>query len=192
MPPLVRVASLSDLLVPSDYARSEQHHAATEILPPPPRNRASKNHGWPFGVHASTDQALRREGQRAAEQARLRGEAAAEAQEMATQRVTRELPALRGFQVTRPRAASAGVSISRVATSASLRLQVPRSHARNGMRTGTGVLQPPPRGSGVPLSGGARASDGSVRRVAARESFSHRLGLCNAVWNFRQGTRATA
>ena len=186
--PLVRVASLSDLLVPGDYARSEQHHAATEILPRPQRKSASKNHGWPLGVHASTDQAaLRREGRRAAEQARLRGEAAAEAQEttvdpwsLATQRVTRELPALRGFQVTR-RAASAGVSISRVATSASLRLQIPRDHARNGMRTGTGVLQPPPRGSGVPVSGVARASDGSVRCVAARESFSHRLGLCNAV-----------
>lgn len=201
--PLVRVASLSDLCVPDDYARSEQHHAATEILPPPPRKRASKSHGWPLGVNESTDQAaLRRERQHAAEQARLRGEAAAEAQEnsvdpwsLATQRVlTRELPALRGagFQVTR-RAASAGVSITGVATSASLRLQVPRDHARNGMRTGTGALQPPPRGAGVPVSGDvARASDGSVRCVAARESFSHRLGLCNAVWNFRQDTRATA
>ena len=194
--PLVRVAQLSALIVPSDYARNEQHHAATEILPPPPRRRPSADHRWPLSVRASTDQALRREGRGAAEQARLRGQAAAEAREttadpwsLAALRVTRELPALReqaqprragSFLVTR-RAASAGVSLSRVATG-SLRLQVPRDHVCGGMRTAAEVQQPQPRGSGVSVSGVAtRVSDGSARCVAARESFSHRLGLCSTM-----------
>ena len=130
--PLVRVAHLHDLLVPSDYAQNEQHHAAIEIQPPPvPRRKASNERAWPStwpsGVEASADQTMRREGHRAPEQARLRGGAAAEGQaatdepwSLAAVRVTRELPALRG-QPTR-RAASAGVSLSRMATG-SLRLQ---------------------------------------------------------------------
>jgi len=187
--PLVRAAHLHDLLVPSDYAQNEQHHPAIEIQPPPvPRRKASDERAWPStrpsGVHASADQAVRREGRRASEQERLRGEAAAEVtadwqeatEEILEIRASRKeeetwslaavrtgelpalLPALRGSELRvglsektrqtdrttseealseRPRerklpalrgqptrrAASAGVSLSRMATG-SLRLQV--------------------------------------------------------------------